>query len=163
MRPDIDRRTIVKGLLLWLSAAGCLAPAGPAASKDGNSGHSGSSGSNSGSSGSSGSGSSGSGSSGSSGSGSSGSGSSGKSSGPGSGSSSDTGGRHGSSSGTGGGARGEVVWSRDRGDSVEIRYSDGWSEQVSERRYRLRDPARRVVVERPPKPRDFERLRSALP
>jgi hypothetical protein len=57
-------------------------------------------------------------------------------------------------------SRGRVVWSNVRDDSVEVRYSDGWSEQVTSRHYRLRDPARRTVIERPPKKLDFERLRS---
>ena len=58
-------------------------------------------------------------------------------------------------------SRGRVVWSTVRGDSVEVRYSDGWSEQVASRRYRLRDPARRIVIERAAKRLDFERLKSA--
>ncbi len=58
-------------------------------------------------------------------------------------------------------SRGRVVWANVRDDSIEIRYSDGWSEQVTSRRYRLRDPAKRVVIERAAKTLDFERLRSA--
>jgi hypothetical protein len=58
-------------------------------------------------------------------------------------------------------SRGRVVWSTVGGDSVEVRYSDGWSEQVTARRYRLRDPARRIVIERAAKRLDFERLKSA--
>jgi hypothetical protein len=58
-------------------------------------------------------------------------------------------------------SRGRVVWANVRGDNIEIRYSDGWSEQVTSRRYRLRDPAKRVVIERAAKTLDFERLRSA--
>ena len=62
--------------------------------------------------------------------------------------------------GKSGHSRGEVVWSNVRADSVEVRYSDGWSEQVTSHRYRLRDPARRIVIERAPKRLDFQRLRS---
>ena len=58
-------------------------------------------------------------------------------------------------------SRGRVVWANDRDGSIEVRYSDGWSEQVTSRRYRLRDPARRIVIERAAKALDFERLRSA--
>jgi hypothetical protein len=58
-------------------------------------------------------------------------------------------------------SRGQVVWANVAGDSIEVRYSDGWSEQVTPRRYRLRDPAKRIVIERAAKTLDFERLRSA--
>ena len=58
-------------------------------------------------------------------------------------------------------SRGRVVWANVRDGSIEVRYSDGWSEQVTARRYRLRDPARRIVIERAAKALDFERLRSA--
>ena len=58
-------------------------------------------------------------------------------------------------------SRGRVVWANVRDDSIEVRYSDGWSEQVTSRRYRLRDPAKRIVIERAAKALDFERLRSA--
>jgi hypothetical protein len=58
-------------------------------------------------------------------------------------------------------SRGRVVWANVRDGSIEVRYSDGWSEQVTSRRYRLRDPARRIVIERAAKALDFERLRSA--
>lgn len=58
-------------------------------------------------------------------------------------------------------SRGRVVWANVRDDSIEVRYSDGWSEQVTSSRYRLRDPAKRVVIERAAKTLDFERLRSA--
>jgi hypothetical protein len=141
----------------------------PASAKDGGGSGSGGSGSGSGGPGSG---------SGGSGSGSGGSGSS--SGGPGSGNSGPGGGGddrggddHGRDAGgaepgrdRGGGAgkaRGSVVWSRVRGDSAEVRYSDGWSEQVSARRYQLRDPESRVVIERPSKRVDLDRLRRAAP
>ena len=54
-----------------------------------------------------------------------------------------------------------MVWASVRDDSIEVRYSDGWSEQVVQSRYRLRDPAKRIVIERAAKALDFERLRSA--
>ena len=54
-----------------------------------------------------------------------------------------------------------MVWASVRDDSIEVRYSDGWSEQVAQSRYRLRDPAKRIVIERAAKALDFERLRSA--
>lgn len=179
---DTRRRFLSLGLgLAALAVFGC----GVSAAASG----SGSGGSNSGSSGSG--GTSGSSGSGSDSGGSSGSGSgSGGSSGSGSGSSGSSGsgsssGSSGGNSGPGGGdddgreqkdrrsntqveryldtlrSRGRVVWANVRDDSIEIRYSDGWSEQVTSHRYRLRDPAKRVVIDRAAKTLDFERLRSA--
>ena len=93
---------------------------------------------------------------------------SGKGGGPSAGAGGDDGGSHDARSGSNraarsaaGQARGQVVWSRVGDDGAEVRYSDGWSEQVARGRYRLRDPARRVVVERSSKRVDLDRLRSA--
>jgi hypothetical protein len=57
--------------------------------------------------------------------------------------------------------RGKVVWASTRGGTIEVRYSDGWSERVGKDGYSLLDPRHNVVVRRPAKPTDFERLRAA--
>jgi hypothetical protein len=57
--------------------------------------------------------------------------------------------------------RGRVVWSSARGNTIEVRYSDGWSERVGKDGYALLDPRRNVIVRRPAKPTDFQRLRAA--
>lgn len=56
---------------------------------------------------------------------------------------------------------GSVSWSRfDRG-RMAVRYTDGWTEAVTEGRYRLTDRLNRVVVDRPARPGDSIRLRAA--
>lgn len=57
--------------------------------------------------------------------------------------------------------RGRVVWSSARGNTIEVRYSDGWSERVGKDGYALLDPRRNVIVKRPAKPTDLQRLRAA--
>ena len=55
-----------------------------------------------------------------------------------------------------------MIWANVRNDSIEVRYSDGWSEQVVQGRYHLRDPAKRIVIERAAKTLDLERLKAAV-
>ena len=57
--------------------------------------------------------------------------------------------------------RGRVVWTSTRGDTIEVRYADGWAERVGKDGYALFDPRRNIVVRRPAKPTDFQRLRAA--
>lgn len=57
--------------------------------------------------------------------------------------------------------RGRVVWSSARGNAIEVRYSDGWTERVGKDGYALLDPRRNIVVKRPAKPTDLQRLRAA--
>lgn len=57
--------------------------------------------------------------------------------------------------------RGRVVWSANRSGLVEVRYADGWTERVERDVYSLLDPRRQVVVRRPAKPTDLQRLRAA--
>lgn len=57
--------------------------------------------------------------------------------------------------------RGRVVWSSTRGDTIEVRYADGWAERVGKDGYALFDPRRNLIVKRPAKPTDFQRLRAA--
>ncbi|MFM9857354.1 hypothetical protein RUR49_02595 [Pseudoxanthobacter sp. M-2] len=57
--------------------------------------------------------------------------------------------------------RGRVVWASTRGDTIEVRYADGWGERVGKDGYALFDPRRNIIVERPAKPTDFQRLRAA--
>jgi hypothetical protein len=59
--------------------------------------------------------------------------------------------------------RGRVVWSANRSGLVEVRYADGWTERVERDVYILLDPRRQVVVRRPAKPTDLQRLRAAAP
>ena len=57
--------------------------------------------------------------------------------------------------------RGRVVWASTRGDTIEVRYADGWGERVGKDGYALFDPRRNIIVKRPAKPTDFQRLRAA--
>ncbi len=57
--------------------------------------------------------------------------------------------------------RGRVVWSANRLGLVEVRYADGWTERVERDVYILLDPRRQVVVRRPAKSSDLQRLRAA--
>ena len=57
--------------------------------------------------------------------------------------------------------RGRVVWASTRGDTIEVRYADGWAERVGKDGYALFDPRRNLIVRRPAKPTDFQRLRAA--
>lgn len=57
--------------------------------------------------------------------------------------------------------RSRVVWSSTRGGTIEVRYADGWAERVGKDGYALLDPRRNVVVRRPAKPTDFQRLQAA--
>ena len=144
-------------------------------------------------SGGSGSGSSGSGSSGSSGSGSSGSSGSGSSGSSGSGSSGSSGSGSGSSSGPGSGEaerevepggenrgkktrqdavqrylkvlerHGKVSRVSGSGSRIDVRYTDGWRETISDGRYRLYDPNNRKIMDRAARRDDFQRLRAVRP
>jgi len=57
--------------------------------------------------------------------------------------------------------QGRVASAKANGNSIEIRYSDGWRESVNGDRYRLFDPKGRRVVERPVVRDDIRRLRAA--
>jgi hypothetical protein len=72
---------------------------------------------------------------------------------------------HGGGSGSGGsghsGPNGEQI--EIRGDSIEVIYPDGWTEEVDGGRFELHDPAGRTVVERPATPEDIIRMRGLAP
>jgi hypothetical protein len=57
--------------------------------------------------------------------------------------------------------RGRVVFAANRAGVIEVRYADGWTERVDRDVYTLLDPRRRVVVRRPAKQTDLQRLRAA--
>ncbi len=48
------------------------------------------------------------------------------------------------------------------GENIEILYSDGWTEEIENGRYQLKDAANRTVVERPARPADRDRLFAAV-
>ena len=49
------------------------------------------------------------------------------------------------------------------GDTIEVKYSDGWKEEIEAGRYELKDPDGNTVVERPATAGDRTRLESQLP
>jgi len=49
------------------------------------------------------------------------------------------------------------------GDAIEVKYGDGWKEEIEAGRYELKDPAGNTVVERPATAGDRTRLESQLP
>lgn len=59
----------------------------------------------------------------------------------------------------GGGLVAEVEVS---GENIEIRYTDGWKEEIENGRYQLKDELNRTVIERSARPSDRDRLFAAV-
>jgi hypothetical protein len=54
---------------------------------------------------------------------------------------------------------GKVVRTNVDDSEIEVRYSDGWREEIKNGRYRLKNPSSQVVVSRPATNGDWRRLR----
>ena len=55
---------------------------------------------------------------------------------------------------------GRVVEKKSSGSKIELRYSDGWREEIEEGRYSLKNPDGRRVVSRKARNSDWTRMRS---
>jgi len=49
------------------------------------------------------------------------------------------------------------------GSRIDVRYTDGWRETISDGRYRLYDPNNRKIMDRAARRDDFQRLRAVRP
>jgi len=55
-----------------------------------------------------------------------------------------------------------IVSAERDGDNIEIRYSDGWEEQIRDGEYLLSAPNDNIVIRRPANPKDYARLSTAF-
>lgn len=64
------------------------------------------------------------------------------------------------SSGNGGNGANRPAKVEREGNNIEVRYTNGWKEEIEFGRYELKDPFNRTVVERPATSSDLQRLRA---